>query len=268
MEGSGAPLYTIELAVGDQDFGVTRADDPRHFQVRSPHVIWFRENLFNVACGRLPPDWKYAALVDADIAFLRPDWAEATLDALQRHAFVQMFSHGLDLGPRFGPLAAFEGFAYRYGKGALGSGIGQTGFAWAARREELEAVGGILDWSILGANDYYMALGLIGSVEERSTKMPGSRYARSLMEWQQRAQRCVAGNIGFVEGTLAHYWHGPRRDRGYFTRGQLLVDHQFDPTVDLRKDAAGLFELTDGKPALREAIRAYFRSRNEDSNEL
>jgi hypothetical protein len=268
MEASGACLYTIELANGDQPFAVTQPDDPRHFQVRSDHVLWFRENLFNVACARLPPDWKYVAIIDDDIALLRPDWIEATLDALQRHAFVQMFSHVLDLGPKFEPIGGYEGFAYRHRKRDLAAGIGQTGFAWAARREALEAVGGVIDWSILGANDYYMALALVGAVDERDTRMPGSSYAHSLLEWQHRAEEHVRRDIGYVESTLVHYWHGPRKDRGYDTRWRILVDHQFDPRVDLRKDAQGLLELTGQKPGLRDAIRAYFNARNEDAAEV
>jgi hypothetical protein len=265
MEASGARLYTIELAIGDQPFVVTQPDNPRHFQVRSEHVLWFRENLFNVACARLPPDWKYVALVDDDIALVRPDWIEATLDTLQRHAFVQMFSHVLDLGPKFEPIAGYEGFAYNYRKPVRGAHLGQTGFAWAARREELEAVGGVVDWCIVGGNDYYMALALIGEAGV-AQRVPG--YVRKLLDWQDLAEKHVRRDIGYVDGTLIHHWHGRRKDRGYETRWRVLADHQFDPRVDLRRDAQGLFELTDEKPGLREAVLQYFRARSEDRAEL
>jgi hypothetical protein len=268
MEASGVSLYTIELAIGDQPFAVTRPDDPRHFQVRSGQELWFKENLLNVAFTRLPPDWRYVAWLDADVTFLRPDWVEATLDALQRHAFVQMFSHGLDLGPKSEPIRGFEGFGCRYRRLGLAAGMGQTGFAWAARRQELEGLGGLIDWCIVGEADYFMALGLVGAVDEAMTRMPGSSYARALLEWQQRVQEHVRGDIGYVDGTLAHHWHGRRRDRGYDTRWRILVAHEYDPAVDLRKGAQGLIELTDRKPGLRDAVREYFRARNEDQAEV
>jgi hypothetical protein len=87
-----------------------------------------------------------------------------------------------------------------------------------------------------------------------------------LLAWQERCRKQMRGKIGYVNNLLLHYWHGSRKDRGYGTRWQILVDHQFDPAVDLRTDAQGLLELTDGKPALRDAIRGYFSSRNEDES--
>ncbi|MFI5011045.1 MAG: hypothetical protein ACHQAY_01735 [Hyphomicrobiales bacterium] len=280
MEESGATLYTIELATGDHDFVVTQSDNPRHFQVRSGHEIWYKENLLNMAIGRLPKDWRYVAWLDADVSFVRLDWAEATLAQLLRHAFVQAFSHVVDLGPKFEPLACYEGFAYRYlderraaqtasnaSDIAAPRPFGQPGYAWAARREELESVGGLIDWSILGANDYFMALGLIGELDEQSTRMPGSNYAATLLQWQEKCQKYVRRDIGYVDTTLIHYWHGSRKDRGYDTRWRILADNQFDPLADLRKDAQGLLELTGGKPRLRAAISAYFRTRNEDGAE-
>jgi hypothetical protein len=156
MLSEGALLYTIESAFEDQDFLVTKNGNDRHFQVRSRHLFWSRENLINVALRRLPPDWKYMAWVDADIAFTRPGWVKETLNQLKNHAFVQMFAHVIDLGPNYEPLNIYEGFAYRRHLQELANEVsqpstgsqpsvpnkdyGQTGFAWAARREALEAV--------------------------------------------------------------------------------------------------------------------------------
>ena len=78
IEKSGVALYTVELATGDQDFAVTDAEDPRHIRLRSPHTLWYKENLINIAIARLPRDWEYVAWLDADIQFLRPDWVTQT----------------------------------------------------------------------------------------------------------------------------------------------------------------------------------------------
>jgi hypothetical protein len=110
-----------------------------------------------------------------------------------------------------------------------------------------------------------MALGMIGEADAQATGMPGSNYAKALMEWQQRCQGLIGCNIGYVNNLLVHYWHGSRKDRGYSTRWRILVDHLFDPTVDLRTNAEGLYELTDAKPELRDAVRDYFMARNEDA---
>jgi hypothetical protein len=146
--------------------------------------------------------------------------------------------------------------------------MGHPGFAWAARREALESVGGLVDCAILGGGDRFMALSLIGQLEERLVRIPGSSYAATLFQWQEKAATHIRGNVGHVDTTLLHYWHGSKKDRGYDTRWRILADHGFDPQVDLRRDRRGLLELTADKPDLRDAIRAYFHSRNEDGTEL
>lgn len=269
IENSGAVLYTVELAFGDQPFAVTIEGNPRHVQLRSPHQIWYKENLINVALKRLPQHWKFVAWLDADIAFVRADWADETLRQLEQHRFVQMFTHAIDLGPAYEPLKTYEGFVYRHREGTAGSkGHGQMGYAWAARRADLEAVGGLIDWSILGSNDYFMALALIGKVDANSGNMPHSIYAATLLDWQEKCQRHIGGDIGCVENSLVHFWHGRRADRGYTTRWQILVDHEFDPGTDLVRDEQGLLGLSGAKPGLRDDIAAYFWSRNEDNVDL
>ncbi len=75
-------------------------------------------------------------------------------------------------------------------------------------------------------------------------------------------------NVGVVSGLVLHHWHGPMAARGYGERWQLLVKHQFNPATDLKRDSQGLLTLEDnGDPrlvALRDDLRQYFRSRNED----
>ena len=81
-----------------------------------------------------------------------------------------------------------------------------------------------------------------------------------------------AANIGAVDGTLLHYWHGKKRLRGYNSREDILIEHAFDPRIDLHRDWQGLWQLADAGTArslaLRDKFRGYFRSRNEDSIDL
>jgi hypothetical protein len=96
---SGAILYTVELALRDRHFEITDYANPRHIQLRSPSVLWHKENLLNVAMRRLPADAEYIAWIDADVTFSRPDWVEETLHQLQLYKIVQMWTHSIDLGP-------------------------------------------------------------------------------------------------------------------------------------------------------------------------
>ena len=278
MQAVDVPFYTVEMAFGDRPFEVTSADNQCHIQVRSDQELWHKENLLNLVIEKLPPEAKYVAWVDADVMFVRPDWAEETVEQLQHHKVVQMFSHAQDLGPNFEPMQLHAGFVYNY----LNFGFtkewrdvcpdeqvtniqGHPGYCWAARRDTLEALGGLLDFSILGSGDNCMARAFLGRVD--TTFFPGimDGYKAKLMEWQALAERHVLRDIGYVPGTIFHYWHGKKKDRGYADRWKILANNKFDPDRHLFKDAQGLYRIHDTNTPLRDDIRRYFRSRNEDS---
>ncbi len=181
-------------------------------------------------------------------------------------------SHGRT-APRDGPQAAREGDPV-VGKFAGQSRIAywhHPGFAWAARREAVDVLGGLFDVAVVGEADYIMAKSLVG--EGLDVLYPGVSpgYRKAVVDWQARALK-LRGDLGYVPGTVLHHWHGRKASRHYWDRCKILTDTQFDPTVDLNRDWQGLYQLVDHeKPRsilLRDAIRAYFRSRNEDGIEL
>jgi len=271
---AGAVLTTIEVAFGDRPFEITQKHNPRHIQLRSFFELWHKENALNVAIEYLSqetPDWNKVAWIDADVHFMRPDWVQETIQQLEHYMFVQMFSHAIDLGPTFEPLQIHKGFVFSHHNN-LETGLDyekwHPGYAWAARREALDYVGGLIDHAILGSADRHMAAALIGKVEMSYNADLHYNYIRPLQIWQDRAERYIMRDIGYVPGTIAHYWHGKKRDRGYSSRWNILIDEQFDPTLDLKKDVQALWQLTDRNISLRDKIRAYFRSRNEDSIDL
>lgn len=285
--GHQAQLVTIEVAFGDRDFVVTTPNDPFNIQLRSdwPSTdLWIKENLINLAVSRLPADWKYVAWVDSDVLFARPDWADETVHQLQYYSFVQMWSQYQDLnsdGELIGTANGFmdnyvsgrydftkppaAGYYYPYGKPGY---PGAPGLAWACRRDAWDAVGGLIDTAILGACDYYTVFALIGGVQRVIRKGYHKNFLDAMMSWQERAERLIRRNVGVVKGLALHYPHGPKKFRRYATRDQILIDCQFDPTHDLKRDRQGVYHLVDHGTLrdikLRDGIRAYFRQRNED----
>lgn len=303
----GGKLYTVELATGDRPFEVTQADDPTDIQLRTRGELWHKENMINIAMQRLPHDWKYVAWVDADVTFQRTDIFNETVQQLQHYDFVQMFSTALDLGPE--PLNKIIGVNYGFGycyahrhekdleipeliiddklnpkrMTAAPKYNGYTlehkkqiyfhpGFAWAARREALDAVGGIFDMGILGAGDHHMALSLVGRGHEAIPQGMSRDYIEQIMKWQNEAECKIRRNIGYVPGVITHAYHGSKKDRRYWDRWKILLDNKFEPTRDLKKDSQGLWQLVgcgDNRMInLRDQIRSYFRQRNEDSIDL
>jgi hypothetical protein len=287
-EAAGAILHTVEVALGDRHFEVTQADNPLHLQLRTTSELWHKENALNLMIQRLPAEAKYVAWIDADIRFTRPDWAQETLQLLQRYDVLQMFSHAQDVGPDYEPLRTTPGFFYKwvvdrpephnpafmeekatYGYYSVSSGqFWHPGFAWAAKRSALDSVGMLTDFAILGSGDWHMATALVGQVHRSLNSSYSAAYINLCYEWQERAEKHIRRNVGYLPGLVNHLFHGAKRNRSYDLRWKFLAKAGYDPHLDLKRDWQGLYQLTDRSPMLRDGIRQYARARNEDSAEV
>ena len=279
LKNPAVRLVTVELAFGDRGHEVTDTCQLNHLQLRSSHELWHKENMVNLGMRLLPRDWKYVAWVDADVEFLSPSWAQETLHQLQHHPVVQMFESAVDLGPRENVIGVHQGFGAQLNSGApmvvtsgnaygYGAGPGafwHPGFAWAARREFIENVGGLIDGAILGSADHHMALGMIGCADRSLPEGIHDNYKAMVMDWQHKALRAGNKDIGHVPGSIVHHWHGPKAKRYYVARWATLIKHEYDPRSDIRYSASGVLELVGNKPQLRDDLRRYFRARDEDS---
>lgn len=271
------------------EFHKARSTNPHiYHRVRTDDEIWFKENLINIGISRLPENWKYVAWVDADVTFARPNWVGETIHQLQHYKVVQMFSEAQDVSPDFEPLRTAKGFVYCYLNGIprnepsiggyyYGGQKGKpitwhSGYSWAARREAIDELGGLIDYALMGAADNHVAHALIGRVDESYHPGVHPAYKRRLEEYQHRAETYIRRNIGYVSGLLLHYWHGKKVDRKYWERWKVIVDNQFNPDTDIKYDWQGLHQLVDDGTSrgikLRDEARAYLKSRNEDSIDL
>jgi hypothetical protein len=288
VEESGAILYTVELALRDRHFEVTDPANPRHIQLRSPEILWHKENLINIGMSRLPQDAEYVAWIDADIQFARPDWVQETLHQLQIYKVVQMWSHSIDYGPEHQPIAQCGSLFASYLKDRQvlqpivrhanaqqrnpGSypfkGLMHTGYAWAARRSAINDLGGLGDIGILGSGDRHMAYALLGQVDRSFPLGISKSYVDYWNRWQDRAERYIQRKVGVVNGTANHYWHGSKQHRRYQDRWKILVQDGYNPDLDLKYDFQGVLQLTERNIKLRDDLIQYFNVRNEDSSDL
>jgi hypothetical protein len=278
--GSQVELYTVEIAFGNRDFVVTNVNDPHHVQIRTAHDLWHKENALNIGFQALPKDWKYAAWIDADVKFARPDWGDDTLHQLQRYDVVQMWTESQDLSDKHEVLSHHKSYVWcalndaprrtaplgYYVTPKLGAPrkfYWHPGYAWAFRRSAFNALGGLIDWTILGGGDKFMADALMGQ-NPNLPKSLGPTGRRWLQIWRDRADKYIRGNVGYVDGLVLHAWHGAKNRRSYDDRGQILVKADFNPELDLKRDDQGLWQLTDRSRDLRDGIRKYFTARDED----
>jgi hypothetical protein len=268
---SGAILYTVEVATGGRHFEVTEAGNPRHIQLRAKTELWRKENLQSIGVAHLPHDWKNVALCDADFLNTRPDWVQETIQALQRYDAVQLFSTYSSLRADHTVESTNDGFVRAWIKSGRVPGEygiwGAPGGEWGYRRQAWDALEGMLQTPILGSADWYMTYALAGlpdKVMGGELDRCAPRYVESVKDWCKRA-KAITGNIWCLDNHAIHYWHGTVARRGYGWRWKILATHAFDPNTDLKRELSGLLELRGNKPGLRDEIRAYFRSRQEDS---
>lgn len=278
MLDSGVKLTVVECAYGDRPFELNNNAHVNHVGVRGDGgtLCWGKENLLNIGIARLGPDVTLIGTFDADIQFRQAGWAAEAVQALQHYHIIQPWSDCYDLGPNGDHLEVhrsfcrlvFEGKPVLQGPSVVNAPyqFGHPGYAWCWRRSVLDAVGGLIETAALGAADHHMAMAMIARVQDSIPKGLPPNYALPLKVWQDRVTHNVARNVSYVPGTIEHLWHGPKQNRGYIGRWDILVKHQFDPMVDLLRNSFGTLELAGNKPALRADIDRYLRSRREDSN--
>jgi hypothetical protein len=290
---AGVHLVTVELALGERPFMVTQSDNPYHVQLRTVEELWHKENMINIGCQhsmKLSPRPTKFAWIDADCrpAYSPRDWFEETWHLLQHYEFVQMWESMLDIDInneaigssqpsfmsnyiKYGTPDPVEFAALRASYPYGPKGFGRPGLAWAANVDALYKAGGLVDFCILGSGDWYMAHALVGSLGTVSHIEEMQPYVRRLMQWQTLCERWIKRDVGFVNGLVIHDFHGRKALRQYMTRDQILISNQYNPDTDVKYDSQGLLQLETWEPRqikLRDQIRAYFASRNEDSIDL
>lgn len=301
MKEQGVSLTLVDHAFGEREWNIDPADPildgVNVVRVRggSGQEIWLKEALINLGVRSLPHEWKYVAWIDADILFQRRDFAIETIHALQHHRVVQPWSHAVDLGPDGAPVenewgtTLDRGFAAAWVAGDIdepreGYGIGQKqsrwlipskeqkdwrqhyGFAWATRRDVWDGIGGMPDWLITGAADFFMAYAFAGQIPPTSDyTSPGCE--RRLRSFARKCDEHVRQDIGVVPGLIHHGWHGKKVRRNYMVRKDLIIESGYDPDVDLTYDWQGLPSLMSDNRVLRDGLRRMNTLRNEDSDD-
>lgn len=275
----------------------------RYIGLHTRDELWLKESAIRVGVQHLPPDWQQVAWFDGDIHFVRPNIAGQIIHALQHYAFVQPFSHARDVGPNYEllpesyPHADGVGFVHAWVSGSLlakeNSGgaklvappITHTGYygavgaprvwpglAWACTRTAWDAVGGMPDYHVWGGGDWVAGHALIG---KRDTMMRNDLHPNYIWladSFLESCERHIRRNVGTVEGTVLHHFHGKKPMRGYDKKHKLLAEIGFDPTRHLKRDWQGLWQLNDlGEDCyiqLRDTMRDIAKERNEDASEI
>jgi hypothetical protein len=288
MQSFGVNLITVELAFFDRQFRVTDSGNPNHIQLRTNDVLWYKENLLNIALKRSPEECQYIGWIDNEVEFLNKNWTQDAIKALQTFKVVQLFDSVRLLGPYFEVLTVNVGYvrcnddalSKEYSPEAFLKDTFQslnlkwtnprlycaTGYGWAARRQTLLDIGGFFDKGIVGSGDVVMSGGFLGKIEDANGPFVG-KFLSEIQQWQQKAARVVAGKVGYLNNSINHLWHGAKSDRGYAIRKKIVSSSRFpyDPSKHLYYDKDGLLHFNnEAKIYFLNLTIDYFSNRKED----
>jgi hypothetical protein len=273
------PLVAVELAYGP-GFELEEKDADILVQLRSEDILWQKERLLNVALQALPSTCRKVVWVDCDVVFESADWAERTSLLLDRFMLVQPFSqlhcmpsewqpgHGRLLGSVVWlsvPFRIASGMTVAACLGNWAQRVGCTsGQVWAAARELVEKQR-LYDAFIIGGGDGAILRAAYGCPEAmiRLNDM-NKRQSDHYLAWAAAFHDAVQAGVGFVEGNLAHLWHGDVKHRRYHERWSEFRRFQFDPFEDIALHHNGAWRWNTDKREMHDYVRNYLASRRED----
>ena len=284
----GLQMLCVELTFGDDaPFQLAAEDCDILLQRRTPagNTLWQKERLLNIAVENLPKTVEKVMWLDSDLIFLNDDWVPETAALLDRFPVVQPFGWmtylpqdegeeygevqlpNLPLGQGVGgvyhsaglAVASFPDMCFRGGSFLLG----HPGFAWAARREVIEA-SRFYDRSIIGGGDRIMLNAFTGHGSNSFGKKVSPAMAEDVRAWAKQLTALVGpANMSYTPGVVLHIWHGDRANRDYTHRYEILKGNLYDPVHDVRVNAQGVLEWSSDKPRLHQGVSEYFDHRKE-----
>lgn len=246
-------VTTVELSFS----GVSHTDADILLHGDETNLMWQKEALLNIALDALPDRYKYVAWVDHDIIFRSKNWVQDTVDQLQSgYDIVQLYSQMQMLDADDKVVSTHPSRMHNVITSQ--SLTGKHGGAWAANRDWIEKHR-FPDRNIIGCGDVPVVDAAIG----QGLRDPyWSKIPEALVRYHE--QWLPVGAEGtFIQGTVAHLYHGTIANRQYGTRTQFLSDYH--PYRDVRKRADGVLEFTGANPELQTRIHNYFQSRSEDT---
>ena len=279
MKDYGINLVTIECIFGDNsEFQVTKPENPMHIRVSAKDPLWVKENLINIAIGKLPDKWKYVLWLDADIEFIEKDWPYKILESFKRYEVIQVFKYANFLGPSNEVQECHYSFLYALvnelpiEKNYYSQFYPHPGYGWGITRSCFEKIGKLIDFGIVGSGDGHMAFSFILRTLDSFAINPNffnKNYLKSLFDWQDTVKYLMnEKKLGYADLTINHYFHGFREDRQYVLRLNILTEMQFDPINDLCYNNQGVIQFKENRNDIKSVMRKYFMDRKEDSKKI
>lgn len=283
----------LEIIVSEMVYGwtpgvtITKCNGYTHIVSTGIDILWCKENLINTAIkyilAQLRSNGEGKSLpaviswIDADVIFKNINWIQDTLAVFQQAnaagigLFVQLFTHASFLTPTNSIEYTVASFCNQYVRGKRYNDYHNRhddywhpGFAWAMDSETVKKMmaelGYVLPEHTVGGADRHMALAAANFTDIPSPYMT-LEYLDMLDRWRQAYHR-TGCQLGVIQGSIHHCYHGTMANRKYVERNTLLA--KFVPNVTTRLDEHGIVQWFQASNELRLGMINYFRERYED----
>ena len=259
LASQGVELWTIEIAFGGTSFRLKSGSNV--VQLRARSLLWQKERALNLLIDRLPGRCDFVAWVDSDLIFAANDWPQRLCKELMHFPLVQCWSQVEFLDAR-GEIDDFRSstalIVRQKHPDSQSFDVGHPGLAWGARRDLL-LKHGLYDRHVTGGGDTLMSVASFGWWKHRHLERLPSPLRSDFLRWAKPWFESVSGDVGVLPGLIRHLWHGSLDNRLYRERSEWLMQCDFNPTVDLMSDPAGLWQWATEKEHFHQQVATYFQ---------
>jgi hypothetical protein len=101
--------------------------------------------------------------------------------------------------------------------------------------------------------------------ENQINKLHGFEY--KINDYIKLINENMLSDVGYVDGTIKHMFHGKYENRKYVDRYNMLNNNGYDPVKDLLIDDNGLFKWnlkSESALAIRSSLKEYCKFRKEN----
>lgn len=257
-------VFVIELACfEDSEFSIPESSNFIRIKPGPGTLLWQKERLLNLALSQIPKDYANIVWADADILFQDTNHLQRDIDLkLQDYSIVHLFKTVSWLNPDRTIRSTFRSVVDQPAEH-----FGHPGYAWAARREELDPVG-FFDYHITGNGDTFMYFLMNRKIERWAQPffdLPGIQYVSE--KYLTQVKKHFTSRIGNLDGNIKHLFHGDYKNRNYENRHKILLDNDYDPIMCIRLNNSGLYEFNHNEPKaliIEDLIKQYLNRRKEN----
>jgi hypothetical protein len=243
----------------------------KHLKYQTSQILWYKENLINLAIKSLPEDWNYVAWIDRDVEFLEESWVEQTINSLNNFSIIQPWSNitflDQDENPEFSEKIRVSSVNFALNNFNFDIHFPHPGHAWAANRNFFNTVGFLYDKMIFGGADLIIFDCIFNFLPKFKKNFCLSKQYYSISDKYRNCFKSI--KVSFINQKIIHHFHGKIEDRRKIQFKNEKINRDFIyKELNLKEDMFfyredGLLQLKENFLYIEEIFKQYLLQRAE-----